>query len=195
MPSHAVRGFVASMSGPAPAVWVIASKGLEEGTCLRMTEVVAQSSREPLPAVVLAGPSLAREVSAGKPTALLAASDDDAEARRIQKRFASERFRSTVLPIPSASSSRTSLKNVVALAAGTPPGSTSGRTRALGALVTRGLAEITRSDWPLGARMETFLDSPAWGIWSRPVPARSAGITRWERRWDAVSVSRTRSDR
>ncbi|MCA9729756.1 MAG: NAD(P)-dependent glycerol-3-phosphate dehydrogenase [Candidatus Eisenbacteria bacterium] len=156
VPSHAVRGFVASMSGPAPAVWVIASKGLEEGTCLRMTEVVAQSSREPLPAVVLAGPSLAREVSAGKPTALLAASDDDAEARRIQKRFASERFRVYRSSDPVGVELATSLKNVVALAAGIAAGLDLG-ANALGALVTRGLAEITRLGLALGARMETFL--------------------------------------
>lgn len=154
VPSHAIRGLVSGWSGSAPAVWVIASKGLEEDTCLRLSQVVAELS--PAPVVVLAGPSLAREVAMEKPTAILAASEDMEEARIIQQRFVTPRFRVYCSDDPVGVELATSLKNVVALAAGMAAGLDLG-ANALGALVTRGLAEITRLGLAMGARMETFL--------------------------------------
>jgi glycerol-3-phosphate dehydrogenase (NAD(P)+) len=156
VPSHAVRGLVTEISGSNPAVWVVASKGLEERTCLRMSEVVAETAAAPAEVVVLAGPSLAREVALEKPTAVLAASQNPEEARIIQQRFATARFRVYRSEDPLGVELATSLKNVVALAAGIAAGLDLG-ANTLGALVTRGLAEITRLGLALGARLETFL--------------------------------------
>ena len=153
VPSHAVRDLVARIPS-APAVWVIVSKGLEEDSCLRLSEVVAQAS--PSPIVTLAGPSLAREVAMEKPTAILSASENMEEARIIQHRFVTPRFRVYCSDDPLGVELATSLKNVVALAAGMAAGLDLG-ANALGALVTRGLAEITRLGLAMGARLETFL--------------------------------------
>lgn len=153
VPSHSVRDLVARIPSP-PAVWVIASKGLEEDSCLRLSEVVAQASASPI--VTLAGPSLAREVAMEKPTAILSASENMEEARIIQHRFATPRFRVYCSDDPLGVELATSLKNVVALAAGMAAGLDLG-ANSLGALVTRGLAEITRLGLAMGARLETFL--------------------------------------
>lgn len=135
--------------------WVIATKGLAEDSGERMSEVVARR----LPGAktaVLAGPSLAREVAAGQPTTVLAASEDSACAERVRELFHGPTFRVYSSDDPIGVEIGTSLKNVVALAAGIIDGMGLG-ANAKGALITRGLAEITRLGVALGAKRETFL--------------------------------------
>lgn len=168
VPSHGIRELLAAVEPKDGVTWVIATKGLEEGTGYRMSQVVADAfvgSAAPSPVpfdpassplVTLAGPSLAREVAEGKPTALLAASTSESAAAHVQELFATERFRVYRSSDPIGVELATSLKNGIALAAGIAEGLELGRNT-LGALLTRGLAEITRLGVALGAQMETFL--------------------------------------
>jgi glycerol-3-phosphate dehydrogenase (NAD(P)+) len=157
VPSQGMRWLLTALRASDPLVWVVATKGLEEGSCLTMREVVREV-RGPAsgPVVVLAGPSLAREVAELKPAAILSASDDVDAARRVQQLFATERFRVYTSPDPFGVELGTSLKNVVALAAGVADGLDLGQN-ARGALLTRGIAEIRRLGEALGAKPETFL--------------------------------------
>ncbi|MEZ4650622.1 MAG: NAD(P)H-dependent glycerol-3-phosphate dehydrogenase [Candidatus Eisenbacteria bacterium] len=162
VPSHAIRELLAAVEPKNGVTWVIATKGLEEGTGYRMSQVVSDAlghtepRAESCSLVTLAGPSLAREVAEGKPTALLAASTSEEAAGHVQELFATERFRVYRSSDPIGVELATSLKNGIALAAGIAEGLGLGRNT-LGALLTRGLAEITRLGVALGAQMETFL--------------------------------------
>jgi len=137
------------------SVWAIATKGLEEGTGMRMSEVLRDLWPEVQP-VTLAGPSLAREVAAGKPTTVLSASSDATLAEKVRAAFHGPDFRVYTSGDPIGVELGTSLKNVIALAAGIADGMELG-ANAKGALVTRGLAEITRLGVAMNARRETFL--------------------------------------
>lgn len=157
VPSGAFRALLAGLRPPEDPerLWVIATKGLEEATDRRMSEVLA-SMLPDARAVVLAGPSLAREVAAGGPTSVLAAAETREDAERVQRLFHGPTFRVYTTEDVRGVEIGTSLKNVVALAAGIVDGMGLG-ANAKGALVTRGLAEITRLGVALGARRETFL--------------------------------------
>ncbi len=157
VPSQALRGVVSEVPRDCGRgmPWVVATKGLEEGSGYRMTEVVSQV-RPGDRTAVLAGPSLAREVAAGLPTSVLSASTDRATAEEVRDLFHSATFRVYTSEDPIGVEIGTSLKNVVALAAGISEGMQLG-ANTLGALLTRGLAEITRMGVSLGARRETFL--------------------------------------
>ncbi|MGH8980899.1 MAG: NAD(P)H-dependent glycerol-3-phosphate dehydrogenase [Acidimicrobiales bacterium] len=156
VPSHGFRSVLEQMAGslPADAVVVSLTKGIEAGTNLRMSEVIA----DVLPgahAGVLCGPNLAHEVAAGHPTATVVALADEAFAKRIQERLHSPTFRvytaTDVVGCEIAGAS----KNVMAIAAGVSDGLGFGdNTRAV--IVTRGLAEQTRLGHALGARPITF---------------------------------------
>jgi glycerol-3-phosphate dehydrogenase (NAD(P)+) len=157
VPSQGLAGVLALAGGfaPRPAFWVIAAKGLEEASGRRMSEVFAAA----LPgrrSAVLAGPSLAREVALGQPASVLAASEDEASAARAQELFHAPVFRVYTNTDVIGVEIGTSVKNVVALAAGIVDGMGLG-ANAKGALVTRGLAEVTRLGVALGARERTFL--------------------------------------
>lgn len=158
VPSHGVRALMERLTGSGPAtLWVSATKGLEADTCLRMSQVLETVGAIPSERiVVLAGPSLAREVSEGKPAVLLSASTSPESARQVQELFATDRFRVYTSADPVGVELATSLKNVIALAAGIADGLGLGNN-ARGALLTRGLAEITRLGVALGAKVETFL--------------------------------------
>jgi glycerol-3-phosphate dehydrogenase (NAD(P)+) len=95
-------------------------------------------------------------VAEGKPCVILAASQDDAAAKAVQRLFATERFRVYTSGDPLGVEIGSSLKNVVALASGILDGLELGQNTR-GALLTRGLAEIRRLGVALGARAETFL--------------------------------------
>ena len=163
VPSHGVRDLLRTVP-PVPAtssargtIWVIATKGLEEGSGFRMSQVV--QDERPMASdrlVTLAGPSLAKEVAQGRPAAVLAASTSESAAARVQDLFSTDRFRVYRSLDPVGVELATSLKNGIALAAGISEGLGLGRN-ALGALLTRGLAEITRLGVALGAQVETFL--------------------------------------
>ncbi len=156
VPSHAVRSLVSRLAADPPPVWVLATKGLEESTCLRMSQILAELAGDRAPVVVLTGPSLAREVAAEKPAVLLAASVDPAAALVVQRLFAGPALRVYTSSDVVGAELAGALKNVVALASGMVDGLELGQN-ARGALLTRGLAEIGRLGEALGARAETFL--------------------------------------
>jgi glycerol-3-phosphate dehydrogenase (NAD(P)+) len=130
------------------------AKGLEQGTHLRMTEVI----RQVLPdhrAGVLTGPNLAREIMAGLAAASVIAIDDEMVARQLQGVFHSGLFRIYTNRDVAGCELGGALKNVIAIAVGMGEGLEVGdNTRA--AVITRGLAEMTRLGVALGGRAETF---------------------------------------
>ena len=157
-PSHAVRPVMmaaaAALSGLLPLV-VSASKGLDPEKLERPSSVLAEVLPRGAPIAVLSGPSFALEVFQGQPTAVVAAAADHAVAQRAQRVFSTGYFRvyshTDVVGVELGGA----LKNVIALAAGILEGLGLGyNTRA--ALITRGLAEITRLGVALGAHPMTF---------------------------------------
>ena len=135
------------------AVMVSVTKGLEQGTQKRMSQVVAEETRRPV--VVLTGPSHAEEVALNIPTGLLAASADQALAEFVQDTFMADTLRVYTSPDPAGAELAAALKNVIALCAGITDGLGFGdNTKAM--LMTRGLTETARLGVALGARKETF---------------------------------------
>jgi glycerol-3-phosphate dehydrogenase (NAD(P)+) len=138
---------------------VSATKGLEEGSLLRMTEVIAQvlrSNHGPEPRIgALSGPTFAKEVARGDPTAITVASQDIELAETVQREFSDPRFRvytnDDVIGVELAGA----LKNIIAIAAGVCDGLGLGYN-SIAALITRGLAEITRLVMACGGRPETL---------------------------------------
>ena len=135
------------------AVIVSVTKGLEQGTHLRMSQVVAQETGREV--VALTGPSHAEEVCINLPTGLLAASTNQALAEFVQDAFMSDTLRIYTSPDPVGAELGAALKNVIALCAGITDGLGFGdNTKAM--LMTRGLTEMARLGVALGARTETF---------------------------------------
>ncbi len=136
---------------------VSASKGIEVDTLRRMDEVISPllspTSRDTLS--VLSGPSFAMEVVRGTPTAVVAASASRPARLRVQRIFSSDRFRVYTNPDVVGVELGGSVKNVIALAAGVAAGLGYGHNT-LAALITRGLAEITRLGAAMGATSSTF---------------------------------------
>jgi len=159
MPSaHARQVYASALPfAAAGASFVIASKGLEPATHLRMSEVVLQVVAPKFAAriAVISGPSFALEAARGEPTAIVLASQDAALAMELQEEFSGPNFRlytnDDVLGVELAGA----MKNVMAIAAGACQGLGLG-SNALAALITRGLAEMTRLAVALGARPETL---------------------------------------
>jgi glycerol-3-phosphate dehydrogenase (NAD(P)+) len=139
------------------ASFVSASKGLEPSTHLRMSEVIAKvvTPKFAPRIAVISGPSFALEAARGEPTAVVVASQDAALATELQGEFAGPNFRlytnDDVLGVELAGA----MKNVMAIAAGACQGLGLG-SNAHAALITRGLAEMTRLAVALGARPETL---------------------------------------
>ena len=135
------------------AVMVSVTKGIENGTGLRMSQIVEQETGKPV--VVLTGPTHAEEVSLDLPTGILAASTDKALAEMVQDAFMSKNFRVYTSPDPVGAELGAALKNVIALCAGVTDGLGCGdNTKAL--LMTRGLTETARLGVSLGAQKDTF---------------------------------------
>lgn len=135
-------------------VVVNTSKGLEEGSLKRMSEVVEECFPENK-IVVLTGPSHAEEVARGIPTTIVASSRDKDASLYVQRVFSGKTFRIYTNDDVIGSEIGGSVKNVIALACGVVDGMGLGdNTKA--ALITRGLAEITRFGIALGAKAETF---------------------------------------
>jgi glycerol-3-phosphate dehydrogenase (NAD(P)+) len=132
----------------------VASKGIERDTLALMSEVAAHEVPG-RPVVALSGPSFAVEVVARQPTAIVAASDDPLAAERAQDAFSNSRFRIYTHDDVIGVELGGSLKNVMAVATGICEGAGFGfNSRA--ALITRGLAEMTRLGLAIGARASTF---------------------------------------
>ncbi|MGM9589065.1 MAG: NAD(P)H-dependent glycerol-3-phosphate dehydrogenase [Faecousia sp.] len=135
------------------AVVVSVTKGLEDKTHQRMSQVVAEETGHDV--VVLTGPSHAEEVAQGVPTGLLAASENQALAEFVQDAFMADCLRVYTSPDPVGAELGAALKNVIALCAGITDGLGCGdNTKAM--LMTRGLTETARLGVSLGARKETF---------------------------------------
>jgi glycerol-3-phosphate dehydrogenase (NAD(P)+) len=154
-PSQHLRGVVAHIAPLLTKDQIIlsASKGIEETTFLRMTQVIASITGNP--SGVLSGPSFAQEVAAGNPTALVAASHFPQVAYTIQRDFTSPSLRVYTNDDVAGVELGGSLKNVVALAAGVATGLNLGHNSSA-ALITRGIAEITRLAVACGGRRETL---------------------------------------
>jgi glycerol-3-phosphate dehydrogenase (NAD(P)+) len=142
---------------PPDTIFVSASKGLEPKTHKRMSEVIENVvARKFAPRVaVLSGPSFAAEAARGEPTAVVLASRDDSVASELQQEFAAPNFRlytnDDVVGVELAGA----MKNVIAIAAGVCQGLGLG-SNPLAALITRGLAEMSRLAAALGAQPETL---------------------------------------
>lgn len=130
-----------------------ASKGIEEHSFLRMSEVVASVTKNPF--AVLSGPSFAQEVAAAMPTAIVAASESPKIAQSIQTGFSSTSLRVYTNDDVAGVELGGSLKNVMALAAGVASGLGLGYNSSA-ALITRGIAEMTRLAVACGGRHQTL---------------------------------------
>jgi glycerol-3-phosphate dehydrogenase (NAD(P)+) len=159
VPSHAVREiWEKGRAWLRPEALVIsASKGIEVGTGMLMSQVLEQV----LPAaaqqrlVFLSGPSFAREIAEGRPTVVSLASHNESFAVAAQSILSSERLRCYTNPDVLGVELGGALKNVIAIAVGIASGMEAG-LNARAATITRGLAEITRLGVALGADRETF---------------------------------------
>lgn len=130
------------------------SKGLEMGTMMRMTEVIEQELPGH-PAGVLTGPNLAKEIAAGQAAASVIAMVDDTIAKRLQKVFSTGLFRVYTNTDVVGCELGGALKNVIAIACGMGDGADAGdNTRS--AIITRGLAELTRLGVAMGGEPATF---------------------------------------
>ena len=135
------------------AVVVSVTKGLESGTHMRMSEVVAQETGRDV--VALTGPSHAEEVAIDVPTGLLAASFDQQKAEFVQDAFMADCLRVYTSADPVGAELGAALKNVIALCAGVTDGLGYGdNTKAM--LMTRGLTETARLGIAMGADKDTF---------------------------------------
>jgi glycerol-3-phosphate dehydrogenase (NAD(P)+) len=156
VPSHGMRTTLRELA-PHVRAWVPVvslAKGLEEGTHLRMTEVIEQELPGH-PVGVLTGPNLAQEIMAGHAAAAVVACSDDHIARELQRIFAGERFRVYTNPDVVGCEIAGALKNVVAIASGIADGlGTGDNTRAV--VITRGLAELSRLGMAMGGHLMTF---------------------------------------
>ena len=137
---------------------VSCTKGLEDGTLLRMTEVIADvlRGRSFVPRVAaLSGPSFAKEAARGDPTAVTAASDDSEVSRLVQGAFSDSRFRVYTNDDVIGVELGGALKNIIAIAAGVCDGLGLGHN-SVAALITRGLAEVARLVVACGGRLDTM---------------------------------------
>ena len=139
---------------PPEALIVSATKGLDEVTHVRMSETAEKILGRPV--AVLSGPSHAEEVARGVPCAVAIAAKDHAVAEQIQGLFVNETFRVYTLEDVVGVELGGALKNVIAVAAGISDGLGFG-DNSKAALMTRGIAEITRLGAALGAKPETFM--------------------------------------
>lgn len=157
IPSHGVRDVIrhAAPRLSSHATIVSATKGLEVDTMLRMSEIVVQETGGAHPVVVLSGPSFAVEVARQLPTAVLVASESAQATDLVQGEFRGPYFRLYGTDDVVGVEIGGALKNIIAIAAGVVEGLGLGHN-ALAALITRGLAELTRLACAAGGRRETL---------------------------------------
>src|ERR671925_664051 len=172
VPSRAFADVAAALPGDAPVLSL--TKGLDPQTGSRLSTRV-----EGRPVAVLSGPNMAEEVAAGLPSATVIASEDAALAEELQEAINSMIFRVYVNDDLVGVELCAAAKNVIALAAGGVDGLGLG-DNAKAAVITRGLAEMTRLGLAFGARLETFAGLAGMGdlvvtCWSRHGRNRHAG--------------------
>jgi len=159
VPSHVCRSVYQRMLPylHKDLVFISATKGIEEATLMRMSQVIRSVIGEKFEPriVVLSGPTFAREVASETPTAAVIASEEPSVAKKIQQGFFSPYFRfytnSDVIGVELAGA----VKNIVAIASGIVTGLGYGHNT-IAALITRGLAEMMRLSRAMGGRAETL---------------------------------------
>ena len=157
IPSHGIRAVAHAAAPylPADSTLVSATKGLEEGSLLRMSEVLRAEVPGAGDIVVVSGPSFAMELAREMPTAVVAAGTSTTAVEMVQAHFRSPALRlygtADVVGVEIGGA----LKNIIAIAAGVVEGLGMGHN-ALAALITRGLAELTRLAVALGAQRDTL---------------------------------------
>jgi len=159
-PSHATRGLLSVMAPALRAEMIVvsATKGIEIETGKRISEIVSEvidAAARPR-FVCLSGPSFAKEVADKHPTAVVAASDDAEAARLVQQTLSFENLRIYTNDDVIGAELGGSIKNVMAIAAGMVAGLGFG-SNTVAALITRGLAEMTRLALNEGAKLETLM--------------------------------------
>jgi glycerol-3-phosphate dehydrogenase (NAD(P)+) len=164
VPSHVYRDVLTRMlpflSTPAP-IFVSAAKGIENTTLMRMSEVVSDvlkpvaQTTSGLKLAAISGPTFAPEVARGEPTALVVASPDEGLRTLVQQELSTPRFRLYTNADLTGVEIGASAKNIIAIAAGAVAGLNLGSI-ATAALVSRGLAEITRLAIACGGKRETL---------------------------------------
>src|ERR1043165_2483440 len=157
-PSHAARELLTNLAPHLNESTIVVSvaKGIEIETGKRISEIFNEVAGTTHPFVCLSGPSFAREVIAGHPTAIVAARKDAAAARGVQNDLSFENLRIYTNGDVIGAEIGGSVKNVMAIAAGMAAGLGFG-TNSVAALITRGLAEITRLARREGGQVETLM--------------------------------------
>jgi glycerol-3-phosphate dehydrogenase (NAD(P)+) len=158
VPSHAARETLSAMSSQLneAAIIVNVAKGIEIESGKRISEIAKEVVNGSHSFVALSGPSFAKEVVEGHPTAIVAASKDTAAARTVQNDLSFENLRIYTNMDVVGTEVGGSVKNVMAIAAGMTAGLGFG-ANSVAALITRGLAEITRLARREGAQLETLM--------------------------------------
>jgi len=158
VPSHAARETLIAITShlAEDSIIVNVAKGIEIESGKRISEIAKEVVTGSHPFVTLSGPSFAKEVVAGHPTAIVAASKDGAAARAVQNDLSFENLRIYTNADVVGTEIGGSVKNVMAIAAGMADGLGFG-ANSVAALITRGLAEITRLARREGAQMETLM--------------------------------------
>ena len=156
VPSHGFRAVIRrALPFLSDSVLVSATKGIEVETLQRMSQVIGTETNGGCRTVVLSGPSFALETARGLPTVVLAASTDAAAAAAVQEHFRGRGLRLYVNDDVAGVEIGGALKNVIAIAAGVTEGLGLGHN-ALAALITRGLAEMSRLALAEGGRRDTL---------------------------------------
>ncbi|ANE03885.1 NAD(P)H-dependent glycerol-3-phosphate dehydrogenase [Corynebacterium crudilactis] len=158
IPSQALRGNLAEWKDSIPydATLVSLAKGIEKGTHLRMSEVIAEvTEADPSRIAVLSGPNLAREIAEGQPAATVIACSDENRAKLVQAAVAAPYFRPYTNTDVVGTELGGACKNVIALACGISHGFGLGENTNA-SVITRGLAEIARLGEAMGADSRTF---------------------------------------
>jgi glycerol-3-phosphate dehydrogenase (NAD(P)+) len=156
MPSHHARGLYTRLLPHVDdsTIFVSATKGIENGTLLRMSEVIAEVTKSARIAI-LSGPTFAREVARGEPAAVVIASSNLEIAASVQTSFSGPTLRLYTNQDPIGVEVGAALKNVIAIGAGVCQGLGLGNNT-LAALITRGLAEINRLAVAMGGQPKTL---------------------------------------
>lgn len=158
IPSQALRTTLVEWRDliPSDATLVSLAKGIEKGTHLRMSQVIAEvTGADPSRIAVLSGPNLAREIAEGQPAATVIACEDENRAKLVQAAVAAPYFRPYTNTDVIGTELGGACKNVIALACGIAHGFGLGEN-SNASLITRGLAEIARLGKAMGADPRTF---------------------------------------
>jgi glycerol-3-phosphate dehydrogenase (NAD(P)+) len=158
VPSHALRGMLQEIAphlrANARVAW--ATKGFEVSTGLLPHQVASAVLGEHVPTAVISGPTFAKEVGAGLPTAMTIAASDASFAAELAQRFSGQNFRAYTSTDITGVEVGGAIKNVMAIGAGISDGLGFGANTRI-ALIARGLVEMTRLGVALGAKKETFM--------------------------------------